>query len=118
MAALLCYLHSCCFNLGERRLHARYHFTLASPSHDTLTPLPYANEENEMTTTIGALLILAGLGCFVAFNLFGTTVDAQGFLHEPFALLPLGYLLLFTGMVLSLRPLLRRALAKGEKNRP
>lgn len=50
-----------------------------------------------MTTTIGALLILAGLGCFVAFNLLGTTVDAQGFLHEPFALLPLGYLLLFTG---------------------
>ena len=27
-----------------------------------------------MTTTIGALLILAGLGCFVAFNLLGTTV--------------------------------------------
>ena len=71
-----------------------------------------------MTTTIGALLILAGLGCFVAFNLLGTTVDAQGFLHEPIALLPLGYLLLFTGMVLSLRPLLRRALAKGEENRP
>jgi len=62
MAALLCYLHSCCFNLGERRLHGRYHFTLASPSHDTLTPLPYANEDNEMTTTIGALLVLAGLG--------------------------------------------------------
>lgn len=118
MAALLCYLHSGCFNLGERRLHGRYHFTLASPSHDTLTPLPYANEENEMTTTIGALLILAGLGCFVAFNLLGTTVDAQGLLHEPFALLPLGYLLLFTGMVLSLLPLLRRALAKGEENRP
>ncbi|POV21894.1 hypothetical protein C3386_25250, partial [Enterobacter cloacae complex sp. ECNIH12] len=38
-----------------------------------------------MTTTIGALLILAGLGCFGAFNLLGTTVDAQGFLHEPFA---------------------------------
>ncbi|MFM5147712.1 DUF3955 domain-containing protein [Aeromonas rivipollensis] len=71
-----------------------------------------------MTTTIGALLILAGLGCFVAFNLLGTTVDAQGFLHEPFALQPLGYLLLFTGMVLSLLPLLRRALAKGEENRP
>ncbi len=67
-----------------------------------------------MTTTLGALLILAGLGCFVAFNLAGSTVDAQRFLHEPFALLPLGYLLLFSGMVLSLRPLLRRVLAKGE----
>ena len=56
-----------------------------------------------MTTTIGALLILAGLGCFVAFNLLGTTVDTQGFLHEPFALLPLGYL-----MVLTVIPLLRK----------
>lgn len=34
-----------------------------------------------MTTTIGALLILAGLGCFLAFNLLGSTLDAQGFLH-------------------------------------
>ncbi|GJB82256.1 DUF3955 domain-containing protein [Aeromonas caviae] len=57
---------------------------------------------------IGALLILAGLGCFVAFNLLGSTLDAQGFLHEPFALLPLGYLLLFTGMVLTVIPLLRK----------
>ncbi|MDM5075482.1 DUF3955 domain-containing protein [Aeromonas media] len=61
-----------------------------------------------MTTTIGTLLLLAGLGCFVAFNFTGTTVDAQGFLHEPFALL------LFIGMVLTLRPLLRRLLVKGE----
>ena len=67
-----------------------------------------------MTTTIGALLILAGLGCFGAFNLLGTTVDAQGFLHGPCALLPLGDLLLFIGMVLTLRPLLRRLLAKWE----
>ncbi|GJA87778.1 DUF3955 domain-containing protein [Aeromonas caviae] len=61
-----------------------------------------------MTMKIGALLILAGHGCFVAFNLLGSTLDAQGFLHEPFALLPLGYLLLFTGMVLTVIPLLRK----------
>ena len=77
-------------------------------------PFHLADEDNKMTMKIGALLILAGLGCFVAFNFAGTTVDAQGFLHEPFALLPLGYLLLFIGMVLTLRPLLRRLLAKGE----
>ncbi|MGS4934032.1 DUF3955 domain-containing protein, partial [Aeromonas sp. 25-281] len=61
-------------------------------------PFHLADEDNKMTMKIGALLILAGLGCFVAFNLLGSTLDAQGFLHEPFALLPLGYLLLFTGM--------------------
>ncbi|MEV3825058.1 DUF3955 domain-containing protein [Aeromonas caviae] len=59
-------------------------------------------------TTTGSLLNLAGLGCFVAFNLLGSTLDAQGFLHEPFALLPLGYLLLFTSMVLTVIPLLRK----------
>jgi hypothetical protein len=81
-------------------------------------PFHLADEDDKMTMKTGALLILAGLGCFLAFNLLGSTLDAQGFLHEPFALLPLGYLLLFIGMVLSLRPLLRRALAKGEENRP
>ncbi len=67
-----------------------------------------------MTTTIGALLILAGLGCFLAFNLLGSTLDAQGFLHEPFALLPLGYLLLFTGMVLTVIPLLRKGRTRAK----
>ncbi|WP_323888947.1 DUF3955 domain-containing protein [Aeromonas caviae] len=67
-----------------------------------------------MTTTIGALLILAGLGCFVAFNLLDTTVDTQGFLHEPFALLPLGYLLLFIGMVLTVIPLLRKGRSREQ----
>ncbi|MDF2275793.1 DUF3955 domain-containing protein [Aeromonas caviae] len=67
-----------------------------------------------MTTTIGALLILAGLGCFLAFNLLGSTLDAQGFLHEPFALLPLGYLLLFTGMVLTVIPLLRKGRTRAQ----
>lgn len=76
-------------------------------------PFHLADEDDKMTMKTGALLILAGLGCFLVFNLLGTTVDAQGFLHEPFALLPLGYLLLFTGMVLSLLPLLRRVLCKG-----
>ncbi|WP_323905238.1 DUF3955 domain-containing protein [Aeromonas caviae] len=67
-----------------------------------------------MTMKIGALLNLAGLGCFVAFNLLDSTLDAQGFLHEPFALLPLGYLLLFTGMVLTVIPLLRKGRTKEQ----
>lgn len=67
---------------------------------------------------MGALLILAGLGCFLAFNLMGSTLDAQGMLHEPFALLPLGYLLIFMGLVLGLLPALWSGLrhwrAKGD----
>ncbi|WP_324029176.1 DUF3955 domain-containing protein [Aeromonas caviae] len=67
-----------------------------------------------MTMKTGVLLILAGLGCFLAFNLLGSTLDAQGFLHEPFALLPLGYLLLFTGMVLTVIPLLRKGCTREQ----
>lgn len=62
---------------------------------------------------MGALLILAGLGCFLAFNLVGSTLDAQGMLHEPFALLPLGYLLIFMGLGLDLLPALRSGLRRG-----
>ncbi len=77
-------------------------------------PFHLADEDDKMTMKIGAPLILAGLGCFLAFNLLGSTLDAQGFLHEPFALLPLGYLLLFTGMVLTVIPLLRRGRSKEQ----
>ncbi|QXC33471.1 DUF3955 domain-containing protein [Aeromonas sp. FDAARGOS 1407] len=68
-------------------------------------------------TRFGILLILAGLCCFLAFHQIGATLDTQGVLHEPFALIPLGYLLLFAGAVLALVPLhsvLRRRAAKGE----
>ncbi|MEL3928551.1 DUF3955 domain-containing protein [Aeromonas enteropelogenes] len=68
-------------------------------------------------TRLGILLILAGLGCFLAFHQIGATLDTQEVLHEPFALIPLGYLLLFAGAVLALVPLhsvLRRRAAKGE----
>lgn len=43
-------------------------------------------------------LVLLGVGCGVAFNLIGSTVDANGFLHEPFFLVPIGYLLVFSGL--------------------
>lgn len=44
------------------------------------------------------LLILGGL-CFLASALIGSYVDSQGMLHEPFFLLPIGYLLLFAGLI-------------------
>ena len=37
----------------------------------------------------------------VAYKLIGSSVDADGFLHEPFALIPLSYLSFFIGTVLS-----------------
>jgi len=44
-------------------------------------------------------LLLASIGCFIALNLIGSYVDKEGGLHEPFALIPIGYLLSFTGIL-------------------
>lgn len=37
--------------------------------------------------------------CFVAYFLIGSEVDESGILHEPFALLPLGYVFGIIGVV-------------------
>ncbi len=53
-----------------------------------------------MNHTMGrlSLVLLAGwLCCLVAFRLVGSTVDSKGVLHEPFGLLPIGWLLAGAG---------------------
>ncbi|WGZ94348.1 MAG: DUF3955 domain-containing protein [Candidatus Thiothrix putei] len=62
------------------------------------------------TVTNGKIFFLVmGAVCLLAFQFIGGTVDAEGVLHEPFALLPLGYLFLLIGVVLGLFGLLRAA---------
>lgn len=46
--------------------------------------------------------MLAGFACWLAFAAAGSEVDAQGVLHEPFGLLPLGWLLNGIGCIGSL----------------
>ena len=55
-----------------------------------------------MTIRTGAALVVMGLSCFVAFELIGATVDDNGLLHEPFALIPVGFLLVTLGVLLAL----------------
>jgi hypothetical protein len=43
-------------------------------------------------------LILIGLSCFFAFHIIGSNIDNAGILHEKFALIPLGYLLIGIGL--------------------
>ncbi|HIY92989.1 DUF3955 domain-containing protein [Companilactobacillus sp. HBUAS56275] len=45
------------------------------------------------------ITILAGVGCFVLFNMIGSTLDGNGVLHEPFFLVPIGYLFLLMGLI-------------------
>ena len=58
-------------------------------------------------TTI--IMILAGIGCFLLVNMIGATVDKNGFLHEPFFLIPIGYLFLLVGLVSGIVYLIQRA---------
>ena len=45
------------------------------------------------------LPLLFSIICFVAYILIGSEVDESGILHEPFALLPLGYVFGIIGVV-------------------
>ena len=60
--------------------------------------------KKRILTTLGAcgtLALVSGMGCLFLFKSIGSTIDENGFLHEPFPLLPIGWLLIFGG-VLSL----------------
>ena len=59
-----------------------------------------------MTIRTGAALAVMGLSCFVAFELIGAAVDNNGLLHEPFALIPVGFLLVTLGVLLALSGLI------------
>lgn len=47
--------------------------------------------------TLSFVLLALGGACLLAFNLIGSTIDAQGMLHEPFGLIPIGWLLILGG---------------------
>ena len=42
---------------------------------------------------------LIGLICFVAYNIIGTKMLADGSFVEPFALIPIGFLFVFIGVI-------------------
>lgn len=51
---------------------------------------------------VGAVLMLIGLLCFFLKGITVEYVDAEGFLHENFFFIPIGYLFLFSGFITSL----------------
>jgi len=60
------------------------------------------------TRVAGLVCLVLAAACFVAKALAGSRVDADGILREPFALIPLGWLLAFCGLVLLAVGILRR----------
>ena len=49
---------------------------------------------------IATALLVFGIMCFVSFELIGTELDENGFINEPFALLPIGFIFICLSMVL------------------
>lgn len=49
--------------------------------------------------TICTLFLWAGLACILCFLISESTVDAEGVLHEQFGFLPIGFGLMFMGML-------------------
>jgi len=47
--------------------------------------------------TLTATLLWAGVASFTAYNVIGSTIDESGGLHEPFALVPIGWMLILAG---------------------
>lgn len=64
---------------------------------------------------IGVLVATIGLVCLLAFRLIGSSLDQDGFLQEPFGLLPIGYLLVVAGALVALIGFIRLRI---EKRRP
>ncbi len=56
----------------------------------------------------GLLLVVLAFALILAFNLMGSRVDADGWLHEPFALIPLAWLSALAGVLLLAVGLWRR----------
>ena len=67
---------------------------------------------------VGLFLIAVALGCAVAYELIGSHVDADGWLREPFALIPIGWLSGLAGVSLVVLGLLLRRRRKDNTPHP
>jgi len=67
---------------------------------------------------VGLFLIAIAVGCAVAYELIGSHVDADGWLREPFALIPVGWLSGLAGVSLVVLGLLRRRRRKHNTPHP
>jgi hypothetical protein len=56
---------------------------------------------------IGLTLLIVGFGLLAAFRLTGSSVDQDGFVQEPFWLLPIGWLLVIIGATWTVVAMIR-----------
>lgn len=58
------------------------------------------------------VVTMMGMGCASAYASISTTVDSQGYLRDPFYLIPMGYLFLCAGLGGIVITLLRGAVSR------
>lgn len=54
------------------------------------------------------IMILSGISCFLLSAAIGSTIDSNGVLHEPFFLIPIGYLFILIGLISGFLYLFRK----------
>ncbi len=57
-----------------------------------------------MQNKIGSMFCIGGILVWILFKFEGSQISSNGFLIEPFALIPLGYILVFIGLAIFLSP--------------
>lgn len=65
----------------------------------------------------GAILMLIGFISFVLKSITVEYIDSQGILHENFFFIPIGYLFIFTGLIVILTGIVKTCMAKTHKNK-
>ncbi|MDP0488887.1 MAG: DUF3955 domain-containing protein [Fusobacterium sp. JB021] len=63
------------------------------------------------------ILIFLAFCCNIAYKLIGSSVDKEGFLKEPFFLIPIGYFLFFLSILFFLITTLKKIKSKFRKNK-
>lgn len=69
-----------------------------------------------MCKKLSILFLSIGVLCFAAFDWIGASVDANGILHEPFGLIPSGYLALLIGVISGLACFIKNKRSQHEVN--
>lgn len=70
-----------------------------------------------LASQIAVSLLFLGSLCLIAFRLIGASIDGKGLLHEPFALIPIGFALIASGAVVGAVGLARAALRALSRRR-
>ena len=73
-----------------------FHIFFTSPAYRE------AMTKKRLLTTLGAcgaVSLVAGIACISLFISIGSTIGEDGVLHEPFPLLPIGWLFIFGGIL-------------------